>query len=189
MKRSLWIAAALIIVVLGIRPAARAERLSALYSIYLPFISQPGTPVQTVEQRQMADQVLALVNSERATAGCAALTMNDKLIAAAQGQSQDMAVQNFFSHTNPDPNRATLSQRVNAVGYTWSSIGENIAAGQNTPADVMTSWMNSPGHKANILNCAYTEIGVGYFYQADDQPLPGDTWSLYYYWTQVFGQP
>ncbi|MEI8308357.1 MAG: CAP domain-containing protein [Chloroflexales bacterium] len=179
MKRTLWIAAALIVVVLGIRPAARAENLSALNPIYLPSISQPGAPVQTTEQRQVADQVLALVNSERAAAGCAALAMNDKLIAAAQGQSRDMAEQNFFSHTNPDPTRATLSQRIDVVGYTWSAIGENIAAGQNTPAAVMASWMNSAGHKDNILNCSYVDIGVGYYVGG----------SYRFYWTQDFGRP
>ncbi|MEI7768898.1 MAG: CAP domain-containing protein [Chloroflexales bacterium] len=180
MKRTLWIVATLITLALSFRPAARAEQqLSAATSVYLPLISRSGTAAQTAVQRQMADQVLALVNSERAVAGCAALTMNDKLIMAAQGHSQDMAEKGFFSHTNPDPSRATLSQRIDAVGYSWSALGENIAAGYSTPTAVMAGWMSSSGHRANILNCSYAEIGVGYY--------AGGSYGSY--WTQDFGRP
>jgi uncharacterized protein YkwD len=192
MKHTLCIVAALIVLALGLHPAARAEpQLSAATSVYLPLITRPGTPAQTPEQRQLAEQVLALVNSERAAASptCAALTMNDKLIVAAQGQSQDMAEKDFFSHTNPESSLATVGKRTAAAGYSGSLLGENIAAGYKTPAAVMAGWMNSSGHRANILNCAYTEIGVGYYYQADDQPLSGNSWPFYYYWTQDFGRP
>jgi uncharacterized protein YkwD len=180
MKRTLWIAAALITIALSALPAARAEQqLSANTQVYLPFVGNALPAGQTQTQYDMAVQVVALVNSERAKVSCAALTMNDKLILAAQRQTQDMAVLGFFSHTNPDPSRATLGQRVDAVGYHWSSLGENIAAGYSTPAIVMAGWMGSAGHKTNILNCAYTEIGVGYY-------VGGSYGS---YWTQVFGRP
>jgi uncharacterized protein YkwD len=53
----------------------------------------------------------------------------------------------------------------------------------------MEGWMSSSGHKENMLNCDYTEIGVGYYYQADDQPFPGNSWAFYHYWTQDFGRP
>jgi uncharacterized protein YkwD len=181
MKRALWIAAIITIALSAISAARAEQQLSASVNtqVYLPFISTAPPGGQTQAQYDMAVQVVALVNSERATAGCTALKMNDKLILAAQRQSQDMAVLGFFSHSNPDPSRATLSQRVDAVGYRWSSLGENIAAGYSTPAAVMSGWMSSAGHKANILNCTYTEIGVGYY-------VGGSYGS---YWTQTFGRP
>ncbi|MER5741373.1 CAP domain-containing protein [Streptomyces sp. NPDC002262] len=120
-----------------------------------------------------ADQVLALVNAERAKAGCGALTANATLARAAQGHSDDMAARDFFDHTNPDGDGP--GERVTAAGYPWSTYGENIAMGQSTPEQVMEAWMNSPGHRANILNCDFKELGVGV--TTDGGP----------YWTQVFG--
>ncbi|MFI8962593.1 sigma-70 family RNA polymerase sigma factor [Streptomyces sp. NPDC053493] len=120
-----------------------------------------------------AQQVIDLVNSERAQAGCGPLTENALLTRAAQGHSDDMAARNFFDHTNPDGDGP--GERVTAAGYRWSTYGENIAMGQRTPAEVMESWMNSPGHRANILNCSFKEIGIG-IHSAGGP-----------YWTQVFG--
>ncbi|MFE5483484.1 sigma-70 family RNA polymerase sigma factor [Streptomyces sp. NPDC056527] len=120
-----------------------------------------------------AGEVVGLVNSERAKAGCGPLTENSLLNEAAQGHSVDMAARNFFDHTNPDGDGP--GERVTATGYRWSTYGENIAMGQSTPAQVMESWMNSPGHRANILNCSFKEIGIGI--HSDGGP----------YWTQVFG--
>ncbi|MFE0464292.1 CAP domain-containing protein, partial [Kitasatospora sp. NPDC058965] len=123
-----------------------------------------------------AQQVLDLVNTQRAQHGCGAVTANSKLQQAAQHQSDDMAARNFFDHTNPDG--AGPQQRIDAVGYQWSSWGENIARGQADPGTVMDSWMNSPGHRANILNCSFKELGVGIHLG------PGGPW-----WTQDFGSP
>ncbi|WP_173861704.1 CAP domain-containing protein, partial [Streptomyces aureus] len=100
-----------------------------------------------------ADQVIALVNAERAKAGCGPLSANATLTRAAQGHSEDMAARDFFDHTNPDG--AGPGERVTAAGYPWSTYGENIAMGQSSPEQVMESWMNSPGHRANILNCDF----------------------------------
>ncbi|MFI5817254.1 sigma-70 family RNA polymerase sigma factor [Streptomyces sp. NPDC051643] len=119
-------------------------------------------------------QVVALVNKERATAGCGPLTEDAQLEKAAQAHSDDMAARNFFEHTNPDG--ADPGQRITAAGYRWSTYGENIAQGQQTPEAVMESWMNSPGHRANILNCAFKNIGVGVHKGS------GGPW-----WTQDFG--
>ncbi|MFE1500687.1 CAP domain-containing protein, partial [Streptomyces albidoflavus] len=120
-----------------------------------------------------ADQVIALVNTERAKAGCGPLSHNATLTRAAQGHSDDMAARDFFDHTDPDGDGP--GERVTAAGYPWSTYGENIAKGQSTPEQVMEAWMNSPGHRANILNCDFKEIGVGI--HTDGGP----------YWTQVFG--
>lgn len=134
--------------------------------------SQGGSR-QDSGQSSTADQVIALVNAERAKVGCGALTANATLTKAAQGHSDDMAARDFFDHTNPDG--AGPGDRVTAAGYPWSTYGENIAMGQSTPEQVMESWMNSPGHRANILNCDFKEIGVGVHNSGGP------------YWTQVFG--
>ncbi|MFE5935387.1 CAP domain-containing protein [Streptomyces sp. NPDC056470] len=121
----------------------------------------------------VADQVISLVNAERAKAGCGPLSANATLTRAAQGHSDDMAARDYFDHTNPDGDGP--GERVTAAGYPWSTYGENIAMGQSTPEQVMNSWMNSPGHRANILNCDFKEIGIGVHNEGGP------------YWTQVFG--
>ncbi|NEC69173.1 CAP domain-containing protein, partial [Streptomyces sp. SID9727] len=121
-----------------------------------------------------AEQVLALVNTERTKEGCSPVTGNDELTSAAQRHSEDMAAHDYFSHTSQDGSGP--GERITAAGYRWSTYGENIAKGQRTPADVMNSWMNSPGHRANILNCSFKELGVGI------QDSPGGI-----VWTQDFG--
>jgi uncharacterized protein YkwD len=119
-------------------------------------------------------QVLALVNKERAAGGCSPVTANDRLTRAADDYSDVMASSGVMSHTGPDG--STMTTRVEAAGYQWSTLGENIARGQADAASVMKSWMNSPGHRANILNCSFKELGVGVHFG------DGGPW-----WTQNFG--
>ncbi|MFI8105926.1 CAP domain-containing protein [Streptomyces sp. NPDC086023] len=121
-------------------------------------------------------EVTRLVNSERAAAGCPALKTDPALSKAAQAYSNTLAATGVLSHTGPDGSQP--ADRVGAAGYAWSRTGENIATGQPDAAAVMDSWMNSPGHRENILNCAFTEIGVGV------TTTGGGPW-----WTQVFGTP
>ncbi|MBM7173382.1 CAP domain-containing protein, partial [Streptomyces sp. G44] len=121
-----------------------------------------------------AEQVVALVNTERAKAGCGPVRSNGKLAAAATKHSADMAARDYFDHTSPDG--TDPGDRITAAGYRWSTYGENIARGQRTPASVMDSWMKSPGHRANILNCDFKELGVGV------HNASGGPW-----WTQAFG--
>lgn len=134
-----------------------------------------SAPAATAATVSVQNQVISLVNVQRAKAGCRALVLDARLSRAAQAHSIDMAKRRYFSHTSPDGR--TFAQRIRAQGYTGSMIGENIAAGQPTPKAVMDAWMRSPGHKANILNCRYTAIGVG---AAVGGPYR-------YYWTQDFG--
>ncbi|WP_432904489.1 CAP domain-containing protein [Micromonospora matsumotoense] len=122
-----------------------------------------------------AQQVVDLVNAERAKAGCAAVTVDDKLTLAAQQHSQDQADHKSMTHTGSDGSNA--GQRLDRAGYSWRTYGENVAWNQQTPAAVMNAWMNSSGHRANILNCAFTEIGVGV--ASSNGP----------YWTQNFAAP
>ncbi|MFC0843152.1 sigma-70 family RNA polymerase sigma factor [Streptomyces noboritoensis] len=139
-----------------------------------PSSHAPKVPNSLAKQGSTAQQVIALVNTERAKNGCGPVSDNSKLATAAQRHSDNMAAQDFFDHT--DPSGSGPGERIHAAGYQWSTYGENIARGQQTPADVMNSWMNSPGHRANILNCAFKELGVGI------HNGPGGPW-----WTQDFG--
>ena len=128
---------------------------------------------------------LARVNQLRAAgATCGArgsfapagpLTWSTQLTQAAAAHSQDMVTNNFFSHTGSSG--STLSTRVNATGYAWSALGENIAAGYGTVNIVMDGWMDSDGHCSNIMNPGFQHIGVGYH--------PGGQYG--HLWTQVFG--
>jgi len=123
----------------------------------------------------VVQQVLALVNTERAGAGCRPLGTSSALQRAAQGHSADMAARSYFSHTDLDG--STFADRIRAAGYGGGAIAENIAAGQTSAEAVMRGWMASPGHRANILNCAYRDLGVGY--------ATGGSYGTY--WTQTFG--
>ncbi|MFJ7071723.1 sigma-70 family RNA polymerase sigma factor [Streptomyces sp. NPDC098781] len=139
-----------------------------------PTRTASSTPQAQSAPADTVGQVVALVNKERANAGCGPLAEDSLLNKAALGHSEDMAARDFFDHTNPDG--ADPGQRITAAGYRWSTYGENIAMGQQTPQSVMESWMNSPGHRANILNCSFKDIGVGVHDGA------GGPW-----WTQNFG--
>ncbi|MEV6114205.1 CAP domain-containing protein [Streptomyces sp. NPDC052109] len=118
-------------------------------------------------------EVLKLVNEERAKVGCSALAANSSLTKLADSFSDDMAARDFFDHTDPDGK--TPWDRAAAAGITDLG-GENIARGQADAAAVMQAWMNSPGHRANILNCDFKTLGVGVHFG------PGGPW-----WTQDFG--
>lgn len=104
-------------------------------------------------------EVVRLVNAEREKVGVGALKINKLLESTAQQHSEDMLENDFFDHTNLNGESPFDRMRKNGINY--MSAAENIAYGQDTPEEVMTSWMNSDGHRANILNASYTEIGVG----------------------------
>ncbi|MGW3318364.1 sigma-70 family RNA polymerase sigma factor [Streptomyces fungicidicus] len=118
-----------------------------------------------------AAEVLSLTNTERAKAGCGPVKSDDRLARAAQLHSEDMSANDYFSHTGQ--NGSSFVDRAKAQGHP-SPGAENIARGQSSAASVMDAWMNSPGHRANILNCSLTSLGVG---------VTESDWT----WTQVFG--
>jgi uncharacterized protein YkwD len=127
-----------------------------------------------------AAKVLALTNAERKAAGCnRPLKLNSKLNKAAQGHSADMAKNDYFEHDSQDGRNPF--DRMKAAGYSFSTAAENIAAGNTSAAKTMDQWMNSAGHKANILNCDFRELGVGY--------AKGVNATYSGYWTQNFGSP
>lgn len=145
-------------------------------NVYLPLITNPAEP-------SFAEEALAIVNEHRAAQGCAPLSMNQKLIEAANSHSQDMALKDFFSHYGS--NHSTPWERIQATGYSYSQAAENIAAGNPDPANVVDGWMHSSSHRDAILDCNLKETGIGYYF------LENDTGNVNFghYWTQVFATP
>lgn len=133
--------------------------------------------------RRFVKEVVDRTNQFRHQNGLSDLIPNPKLMAAAQAHSQNMASQDFYSHTGKDGSHP--ADRATAACYNWASMAENIAAGYQTPAEVVQGWIDSPGHRANMLNATLTEIGVGYSFLEND---PGKE-TYYSYWTQLFGKP
>ncbi|NIK75821.1 putative YkwD family protein [Paenibacillus castaneae] len=110
---------------------------------------------------QFEQQVLDLVNQERSKAGLKSLSMNGELSKMAMVKAQDMYDNNYFDHNSPT--HGSPFDMMKEYGITYSSAGENIAKGQNSPTQVMNDWMNSPGHRANILKDSFTQIGIAYY--------------------------
>jgi uncharacterized protein YkwD len=139
--------------------------------------AQPGpvTPALSAQQQR----VVELVNAQRQSRGLAALRVNAKLNQAAINHSGDMARNDFMSHSGS--NGSTLGQRVTGAGYSWSFVAENVAAGYDTPEEVVAAWMDSSGHRANILSSSATEVGVGVATNANS------TYGIY--WTLDFAKP
>ena len=133
-------------------------------------------------------QVLQRVNAARADKGCGPLVVSDLLTRAAERESRDMATGDFFSHTEPDG--TTPGQRVHDTGYVYQMIGENIEADPGTGPDAaFENWMNSPGHRANILTCAFRETGIAVDEQRDDAAVAGAPAGDRVFWTEVFAMP
>ena len=136
-----------------------------------------------------ADMLAAVNARRRAGATCGALgsfpaapdlTWNTALTQAAAAHSDDMVAGNFFSHTGSDG--SSPGDRVTAAGYAWSTVGENIAAGQSSVAEVVDGWMKSDGHCANLMHAGFRDIGVAC--------VAGNANTSYStYWTQDFGTP
>ncbi|WP_448562487.1 CAP domain-containing protein [Trichothermofontia sp.] len=127
------------------------------------------------------ERVIALTNQERAKVGLGPLVPDSRLIKAAEGHSEDMALQDYFSHTGLNGSRAV--SRAAAFGFTGVAA-ENIAAGQPSPEQVVAGWMNSPSHRRNILAPDSQSIGVGYFFLANDTGRV----NYHHYWVQIFGR-
>lgn len=152
-----------------------SEIKTANPQIVNPDLIYPGQvltiPTTDSSVSQYEKEVIRLVNEIRAERGLGELTYNWELCRVARYKSQDMKDNRYFSHTSPV--YGTPFEMMKNFGITYRSAGENIARGQATPREVVDAWMNSAGHRANILNASFTEIGVGYV--ADGS-----------YWTQMF---
>jgi uncharacterized protein YkwD len=151
--------------VLPVQPQSSSPAPLAVAPQPAPVQAAPNPAFGTFEQ-----QVFDLTNQQRIQQGLLPLSLNLSLNDVAEKHSQDMATQNYFSHQGLDGSQPWDRMRVQ--GYSYSRAAENIAFGQPTPQDVVTAWMNSPGHRQNILDPNLKEIGVGYYNG---------------YWTQDFG--
>lgn len=145
-----------------------------------PVTATPARPTAPVPTRSRSwtevveDEVVALVNRERQTRGCGAVRVDDRLRQAAGAHSADMAAHERMSHTGSDG--SSPWDRARRAGYAYA-MSENVAYGYRTAAEVMRGWMNSPGHRANILDCEARAVGVGLAHSRTGTP----------YWTQMFG--
>jgi uncharacterized YkwD family protein len=137
----------------------------------------PNTDQTVSGLQQFEAQVVKLVNDERAKHGLGPLKANLKLSQVARLKSEDMRDNRYFAHNSPI--HGSPFEMMRRFGISYRTAGENIAAGQAAPEQVVNAWMNSPGHRANILNSNYTEIGVGY----------AQGGSYRHYWTQMFIRP
>lgn len=131
--------------------------------------ADPDTRVQ--------QSVLALINDRRRARGCGELGLDDRLMVAARHHAAEMANNRYFDHESLSGD--TAADRVQETGYRWSRYAENIARGQVNPHQVVRDWMNSPGHRQNILNCTLRQVGVGLAFDTDHTP----------YWVQDFATP
>ncbi|WP_434685139.1 CAP domain-containing protein [Pseudanabaena minima] len=134
---------------------------------------------QSTSRTSFETELLKLTNLERKKVGLSPLKLSPQLTKAAQFHAVDMARNNYFSHTGL--NGSSMVDRAKGTGYKYSALGENIAAGKSTPEGTIRQWMNSSGHRANILNAKFTEIGFGY------ENAPNSRYR--HYWVQVFGTP
>jgi uncharacterized YkwD family protein len=157
-----------------------SELLKANPSIKNPamiYVGQKITIPDTKSLTSYEQQVFELVNRERASRGLATFKYSNNVAHVARLKSQDMINKKYFSHTSPT--YGSPFEMMEQFGLRFSAAGENIAYGQRTAAEVMNAWMNSPGHRANILSSAYTTIGVGVAKAANGT----------LYWTQMFINP
>ena len=151
-----------------------SEIIDANPQVANPNLIYPGDvltiPETDASVRAYEQEVVRLVNAERAKHGLAALTEDWELSRVARYKSQDMHDNRYFAHNSPT--YGTPFRMLRAFGLSYRTAGENIAMGYAAPAAVVAGWMNSEGHRANILNSAYTKIGVGYVGPAALQEFP-----------------
>ncbi len=149
-------------------------------------VTEPAATTTTVFANQTStwiSDMIAMVNQERAVAGLKSVIECFALDQSAVSHSQDMSTRDFFDHTNPYSK--THADRIRSTGYMSNSkrrwTGENIAKGFVDVASVMVAWMESPGHRANILNPIFTHLGIGFVSTGPDSIYDG------FIWTQDFG--
>lgn len=133
-----------------------------------------ATVLPTAPPPTAVQLLVELTNVERRAVGCPDLDLDPRLSRAAQAHTDEMARYDYVGHTGLDG--SSPGDRIEAAGYDWWSYGENVAAGQTGPAEVLGQWMESRGHRRNILDCDFRDIGIGF------TPAPGGP-----YWAQEFG--
>ena len=149
-----------------------AQSAEKKFAAYLPYLQQPGDLDPPPRYDVVTERMRALLNDERVAAGCAPVTVNDELLRAAQTHTKDMADHGFVDHRGTD---GTMPhERVLREGYVYAYVGESVARTVDDAEHVLSLWMNSPGHRAILLNCSAQEMGLGH---------------LASYWTLVLAKP
>jgi uncharacterized protein YkwD len=138
-----------------------------------------GEAGANIERAERVNAMLDLANAQRAKAGLQPLRANSRLMQAAQTQAEQTASARQLQHVLPNAKYPRPEDRLDASGYPWRAWAENIAFGQRTPSDAVEAWMQSPGHRKNLLDPKYTELGTGVAVDATGRP----------YYVQVFGKP
>jgi len=159
-----------------VRTVAAAICAAALCSTPASSAARPGAPAAT---SRVAADVIDLTNVERTRQHRAALRANPRLMRAAQIQAEQMARARHLAHVLPKAAYPSAKDRLAAADYRWRTYGENVALGQPGAADVVRSWMHSRGHRTNILNADFSEMGAGYATDTAGRP----------YYVQVFARP
>lgn len=157
-----------------------SEIIAANPQIKNPNLIYPGQKITIPnldDVKSLENEVIRLVNVERAKAGLPQLTQNWQLSRVARYKSQDMIDKGYFAHNSPT--YGSPFKMMESFGIRYSAAGENIAMGQQSPSQVMNAWMNSPGHRNNILSPSFTQIGVGLAKDKNGRM----------YWTQMFIKP
>lgn len=157
-----------------------SEIIAANPQIKNPDLIYPGQKITIPnldDVKALENEVIRLVNVERAKAGLPQLTQNWQLSRVARYKSQDMIDKGYFAHNSPT--YGSPFKMMESFGIRYSAAGENIAMGQQSPSQVMNAWMNSPGHRNNILSPSFTQIGVGLAKDKNGRM----------YWTQMFIKP
>jgi uncharacterized protein YkwD len=160
--------------------------LSSIFvALWIVAGSAPPGQAQAAPGPSPGQIVVSLTNQERAKVGLPPLKENPLLDQAAAAHAQAMADGDFLAHDDPRT-KTTPADRVTKTGYHWTVVAENIEAGPERPAEAVSGWMRSPGHRANILSPQAREIGVGYVFEVQDV-YPQPTTPYHHYWVQVFG--
>jgi uncharacterized protein YkwD len=150
-----------------------------IVGICCPPAPSAGQSRRAAASSRVAADVVKLPNVERTQYRRPALRPNARLMRAAQLQANQMAQASHMAHVLPDARYPRMEDRIAAANYRWKMLGENVAFGQANAAKVVDSWMHSRGHRTNILNSTFTEMGAGYAVDRSGRP----------YYVQVFGRP
>ena len=163
-------------------PVLLCTVLSACSTLAIPAGGNPGPstpPATTTPSSEVANEIVRYTNDQRARNGLPAFVASPRLMEAARLHAQQMAQHQRMEHTISGAQYPTLQSRLDAVGYQYRAAAENVAWNNPTAQGTVAGWMNSSGHRANILNRELTEIGAAMARSAKGEP----------YWIQVFGTP
>jgi uncharacterized protein YkwD len=165
---------------LGLAPALLILSIAGCSSPTAPDSPSTATaPAPAPSLSGMASAIVDLTNAERRNGGLVELRAHTRLMQAAQLQADQVASLRRLEHVLPEATYPAPADRLAAAGYVWRAYGENLASGQRGASEAVSGWMASPGHRANIMNGTFTEIGVGFATDSTGRP----------YYAQVFGTP